>query len=90
MDLQRGLISYDTFYMNLVRGEIARQFDKLKRELVALVANDYGKATLITAANKVIDVFYEDLADWAETEQVDLAEYDLERLEKVYSDENEQ
>jgi hypothetical protein len=76
--------------MNLVRGEIARQFDKLKRELVALVANDYGKATLITAANKVIDVFYEDLADWAETEQVDLAEYDLERLEKVYSDENEQ
>lgn len=66
--------------------EIARRFDNLKRELVALVANDYGKATLIPAANKVIDAFYDDLADWAEKAQVDLAEYDLERLEAIYVD----
>lgn len=66
--------------------EIVRRFDDLKRELVALVANDYGKATLIPAANKVIDGFYDDLADWAESEQVDLAEYDLERLESIYSE----
>lgn len=78
IDLLRVLNGYER--------EISKRFESLRRELIALTANDYGKATLIPAANRVIDAFYDDLAGWAEQNNVDLAEYDLEKLESIYVD----